>query len=84
MKIPRDIDMYSVASLSAQYQRPWVEMEQAISLLGIEPSLRLNNVSYYCLDPDRIVLLREYFAGRDSTTALPSNRRATWTSDIKH
>lgn len=85
MRIPKDVDLYTVANLSVQFQRPWAEMLEAIDLLGFEPSLRLNDVSYYCLDHDRIVLLREYFAGRDATTALPSNRRSEWTPNIsKH
>lgn len=80
MKIPNDIDLFSLAHLSVQFQVPYRTMQTAIDVIGAEPALALNEILYFMLDDERIELIREYLDTRRHNDEL--NKGAEWKADI--
>lgn len=80
MKIPNDIDLFTTAHLSVQFQLPFRVMQAALDVLGFGPSLALNDIQYYALDDSRVELIRAYLDTRRHNNEL--NKGSKWTADI--
>ncbi len=76
MKIPNDIDLFTTAHLSVQFQLPFRVMQAALDVIGAKPALSLNDIQYYALSDSRVELIQAYLDTRRHNDEL--NRGAEW------
>ncbi len=80
MRIPNDIDLFTTAHLSVQFQIPFRVMQAALDVIGAKPALSLNDIQYYALSDSRVELIQAYLDTRRHNNEL--NAGAKWTADI--